>query len=821
MKTQQPRKRRLPIDGQRTPGRFAWAVLGAILTGITAGCGSSTFNTTTALFSDPNPSVAGQLVSVQAKVNYTTRNPFPISNPVTKSVPEPGGTVTLTDTSTVPATVLDTEPVSNGVANFTLLSLLPGNHALQATFNGYAQQILTFVEGGPFGITKEPATFTTTYTASTSSLLAQLVGTSTGTATTTQLTSSLSPSGVGQAVTFTATVGGLGSGGAMPTGTVTFLQGKAVLETVPLSGGTAAYTTSALPLGSTSIAAYYSGDSSNIPSSANMVQQVVPFVTTTLISSTATSVGQSVTFTATVTSTDGSTPTGTAQFAVDGTDVGSAVTLDAHGQATDTESDLTLGTHTVSVTFAPTGAFQDSLGTLTAAVTQNVGVDVSPQYVSPTGSDTADGSSGSPKQTIQAAINATKSGDTVIVEPGTYSGDGNRDLDFGGRNLTVEAAASDPAQTVLDCGGSDTAEHRGFFFHSGETGAVVRGLTLENGYESHGSGVSASPSGGGGAVAVASGSTASLADCVFTANQSALRGGGVYNDGTLTLTGCTFTGNTTLGTSSDGGGGLYNLGTVTALNCTFTGNSALQSYGGGITNSGPALFAGCTVTGNTADDQGGGVFNNGTATLTDDIIYGNTGGELQYDAGSAAVTCCDIEGGYDGAAIIDADPLFVGAGDFHLQAGSPCRSAGTPVPGLPTDKDGRLRPYPPALGAYEGTQGVAASHLLWAHTSGMASLWNIGDPNPAATCRLYGPYPGWTPQAIAQGPDGTVRLLWTHDGGLASLWNLADANPAATCHVYGPFAGWTAKALTVGPDNAPHLLWGYTDGTRLSLEREW
>ena len=107
---------------------------------------------------------------------------------------------------------------------------------------------------------------------------------------------------------------------------------------------------------------------------------------------------------------------------------------------------------------------------------------------------------------------------------------------------------------------------------------------------------------------------------------------------------------------------------------------------------------------------------------------------------------------------------------------------------------------------------VFTSRLLWTNTNGRASVWNLSDANPSATCQLYGPYPGWTARAIAEGSDGSPRLLWTSTTGQASLWNLADANPAATCHLYGPFGGWTAKALAVGPDNLPHLLWNNTSG---------
>ena len=48
-------------------------------------------------------------------------------------------------------------------------------------------------------------------------------------------------------------------------------------------------------------------------------------------------------------------------------------------------------------------------------------------------------------------------------------------------------------------------------------------------------------------------------------------GGGIYNDGTLTVSNSTFAGNSA---SSGSGGGIYNHGTVTVSNSTFSGNSA-------------------------------------------------------------------------------------------------------------------------------------------------------------------------------------------------------------------------------------------------------
>jgi uncharacterized repeat protein (TIGR03803 family) len=110
------------------------------------------------------------------------------------------------------------------------------------------------------------------------------------------------------------------------------------------------------------------------------------------------------------------------------------------------------------------------------------------------------------------------------------------------------------------------------------------------------------------------------------------------------------------------------------------------------------------------------------------------------------------------------------------------------------------------------TLPVPSTHLLWANTNGTAAVWNLSDANPGATAFTAGPYPNWTPKAIAQGPDNKARLLWTNTSGQVALWNLADPNPPATAFVAGPYPNWTATTLTVGPDNAAHLLWDNTDG---------
>jgi hypothetical protein len=75
-------------------------------------------------------------------------------------------------------------------------------------------------------------------------------------------------------VTFTAVV--TSKLGAPPDGeTVTFKEGTTVLGTGTLSGGSATFTTSTLPVGTNAIKAVYGGDMHLAASTSNTVKQVV------------------------------------------------------------------------------------------------------------------------------------------------------------------------------------------------------------------------------------------------------------------------------------------------------------------------------------------------------------------------------------------------------------------------------------------------------------------------------------------------------------------------------------------------------------------
>src|SRR5262249_54199603 len=112
-----------------------------------------------------------------------------------------------------------------------------------------------------------------------------------------------------------------------------------------------------------------------------------------------------------------------------------------------------------------------------------------------------------------------------------------------------------------------------------------------------------------------------LEDLVLTAG-AADQGGAIFNNGTLTVSGSTLSGN-----SAGYGGGIYNAsGTLTVSDSTLSGNSA-SVFGGGIYNVFATLtVSDSTLSGNSAQYGGGGIVNSrfGTVTVSGSTLYANS-----------------------------------------------------------------------------------------------------------------------------------------------------------------------------------------------------
>ena len=174
------------------------------------------------LTSSTNPSAYGQAITLTATVAHT-------------GTPVPTGTITFTADGEFLAGCSLFPLSSTGTAECTTTALPAGTNNLRALYSGDS---------------------TYTYGLGT---LSQTVNSSPNTATTTTLTTSVNPSLAGQSITLTATITPVGS--PAPTGTVAFISNNAAISgcaAVPVSGGTAACTTTALATGLDAIVAAYS-----------------------------------------------------------------------------------------------------------------------------------------------------------------------------------------------------------------------------------------------------------------------------------------------------------------------------------------------------------------------------------------------------------------------------------------------------------------------------------------------------------------------------------------------------------------------------------
>jgi uncharacterized protein (TIGR02597 family) len=320
---------------------------------------------------------------------------------------------------------------------------------------------------------------------------------------------------------------------------------------------------------------------------------------------------------------------------------------------------------------------------------------------------TADTVPGSLRQAIANAA----AGETVDFDAGLSGGT----ITLGGsqlliaKDLTVDASALPAGITIS---GNDSS--RLFEVASGTSSALVD-LTLTGG-----NGVGLSQSGGGGAV---------------------------MNQGELTLSGCTLSGNAAV---FGGGGAVFSFGSSSKLTMnqsTVSGNIA--SFGGGflLRNSSLVTFEHCTISGNTGITGTGGIVLESSASLTlrnsllaanelngfpisSDI--GGSGGVVTLDgsniiggqspvyANAMPVGIPSATGNYVGTEANPVAPMLAPLGDYGgptqtmaLRAGSlAINAAGASA--LTTDQRGFARDDgAPDIGAHEFYVNASAGYVSW------------------------------------------------------------------------------------------------------------
>lgn len=256
--------------------------------------------------------------------------------------------------------------------------------------------------------------------------------------------------------------------------------------------------------------------------------------------------------------------------------------------------------------------------------------------------------------TIQDGVIAAATGDTVLVAPGVYRGDGNKRISFYGRDIKL-LSENGAASTIIDVEGFLEPD-QAFRIEHGETpAALIDGFTIRNGYLEI----------GGGAGMFIGSSSPTVRNCVFVDNwmgsaYNDVRGGAVaVENGSPTFTNCSFINNRVSsfgeppGFGSIGGAVYFQEASPLFTSCTFQSNSALgtggSGGGGAMGGYGSLTLIGCALYGNVADLEGGAVAFSGSELIIDNTILafnesGSTAGGIFCALASLHISNCTLHG---------------------------------------------------------------------------------------------------------------------------------------------------------------------------------
>jgi predicted outer membrane repeat protein len=243
------------------------------------------------------------------------------------------------------------------------------------------------------------------------------------------------------------------------------------------------------------------------------------------------------------------------------------------------------------------------------------------------GNDSYDGESpiftsgiNGPKSTIQNATNTIDLDGTINVANGIYK----EHLII---NKSVNLIGESQIGTIID------GEHTGRVITiNGNPNVYLAKFTIQNGDGGYGLGYSSS---GGG---IYNQGNLTIYNTTIQNNygpytEGIYEGGAIYNKGSLTIYNSNLQNN-----QAEGGGGICNAGLATIINTTIQNNTAGE--GGAIENYGTAIIKNSKIQNNDACEYyGGGICNGGKITIINTIIQNNKakyGGAI-YNYGTANI----------------------------------------------------------------------------------------------------------------------------------------------------------------------------------------
>ncbi len=459
------------------------------------------------------------------------------------------------------------------------------------------------------------------------------------------------------------------------------------------------------------------------------------------------------------------------------------------------------------------------------------------------------GSQQFPFQYIQDGIDAAIPGDTVLVADGTYRGNGNRDLDFLGKTITVQSQ-NGPALTVVDCEGNASDPHRGFVFQSGEEPlAVLSGFTIMNGYITSPGYMALPPFGSGGGIQCVQDSSPTIENCVIRNCTAEICGGGmIAYFCEPRIVGCVFLDNIAMEENIQGGAGgglsVYFHGDTEVNDCTFLRNSA-ENFGGAVAVNmmSKSVISGCLIQNNNAA-TGGGICSGGFVVNEKcSPVIENCEIKWNVDAvsgGGIACICPEFQGS-GGSPVIRNNIVFgnsanggggiyLDGGGFLLESneitGNAARSGGGIKANVNSNGAGDIKNCSirnnsagTGGGLYLNTLGknnVIVTQCTVAFNTAGTSAGGVytGGDNELLACTLWGNTAGNRAGGVEiesfSAPVLANCILWNNTPD-EIYRNVAAAPTVAYCNVAGGWPGWRdidADPLLVDPDNGDfHLTW--------------